>query len=488
MKAKATFAVSAMLMMIAGILAVPMTASAEAVTLDSQIDTEDGATSILGGGDHFFVKFGTDAAFGIVWGTEAYENSVYFVAIKARYLGLAQVYSIDGELVEDSREVKIYTMYAVKLDSILEFNDTDDDGLLNYTRSYDGERFTSYSYDETIYKKVDLETAWNASDIMETESEDERSWEFSLSATDLPYTMMDPAAQEEVGDGVLNEFVLTFHLTADLVQMDNVSLPQWRVTVANGPLGKMTFMSADRIEDTQVSGKIMKYDVKWDQAIEGWDYDPDNANPAVLIEFHSTVGNFVSPLMATWMEMRMLSFMNAVGVMNCESATGDLEVNETTGALPQPKELIRNRLNFGSDWSYIGNLTWVDDVTVDGEPGLVKAQVMAGHRVVALGKIGGNLTTFTGFVALGALVFPGGISIVHDPLFSSEALVDVSADDGPRLPVFLLLAAAVVIVVVVVAVAAVSSSGRKPGKGSQDAYERTRSSQPGEWSKYYDKK
>ena len=488
MKTKATFAVTAMLMMVMGVLAVPAITSAGTVTLDSQIDVEDGATDILGGGDHFFVKSGPDAAFGIVWGTDTYENCVYFVAIKARYLGLAQVYNNDGEQVEDDREVKIYTMYWVKLDSMLEFDDSDQDGLLNYTRSFDGEDFRNYAYGETVYKKIDLNTAWDASEVMEIESDDGRSWELSLTARDLPYELMTESAEEEVGDGVLNELTLTFHFEAGLVQKDDITLPQWRVAVTNGPLGKLTFMNADRLDDIQVSGKVMKYDLKWDQAIEGWDYDPANVNPAVLIEFHSMVGNFVSPLMATWMEIRMLSFMNAVAVMSCESTTGDLEVDETTGTLPQPKELVRNLLHFGSDWSDVGNLSWVGNVTVDGEPGLVKAQVMAGHQYVAAGKVGNDLTSFTGFITMGAMVFPGGTNIVHDPMFSSEALVDVSTDGGLRVPVFLLLAAAVVIIVVVVVIAAVSAGGKKPGKGSQDSYERTRSSQPGEWTKYYDKK
>ncbi len=121
-RVKTAFAVSAILMMVMGMLAVPAQVSAETVTLDEQIATEDGVTDILGGGDHFFVKFGTDAAFGIVWGTEGDENCVYFVAIKARYLGLAQVYNSDGEMIEENRTVKVYTMYAVNLDSMLEFN------------------------------------------------------------------------------------------------------------------------------------------------------------------------------------------------------------------------------------------------------------------------------------------------------------------------------------------------------------------------------
>jgi hypothetical protein len=488
METRKAFAVTAILMMILGILVVPSQASAEAVTLDEQIETEEGVTEVLGGGDHFFVKFGTDAAFGIVWGTEDVENSVYFVAIKARYLGLAQVYNNDGEMLEEDRPIKVYTMFAVKLDSVLEFNDSDEDGLLNYTRTYEDDSFFDYAYEETIFKRVDLNTAWSASDVIETDEDDGRSWEFSLTASDLPYEAVNESAQADVGDNVLNELTLTFHLTADLAQYDNVSLPQWRVTVTTGPLGKMAFMNADILEPLQVEGKIMKYDVKWDQEIVGWDYDPNNTNPAVLLEFHSLVGNFVSPIVASWMEMKTLAYMNEVGVMNCQSIEGDLEVNETTGDLVRPRALTHTRLTFGTDWTSIGSLTWVDNVTVDGQPELVKAQIMAGHRIALMAKVAGEWAPFTGFVAMGALVFPGGISIVHDPIFSSEALVDVSTDEAPRIPVFLLLVAAVVIVLVVVVAAAVSTSGKKTDKGGRRSYERNRSSQPGDWSKYYGKK
>jgi hypothetical protein len=301
----------------------------------------------------------------------------------------------------------------------------------------------------------------------------------------LPYEIIDENATQMVGDNVLNNLTLTFHLTADLAQMDNASLPQWRLTITKGPIGSL--MNYEKLDDIQISGRIFKYDVKWDQEIEGWDFDPNSTNPAVLIEFHSLVGNFISKDLAAW--MYTFSYTNALMVMNFESTEGDLEVNETTGDYEKPKQLISTRLTFGSDWSEIGVLTWVDDVTVDGEPEYVKAQIMGGHKVAAMtAPIDGTPRVFTGFVALGAMVFPGGNRIVHDPTYSSEALVDVSVNEKPGLPVFMLLAAAAVIVVVGVAIAATMSSGRKPGKGARESYEMGRSSQPGDWNKYYDKK
>jgi len=463
MKKKMTFAVTAMLMMIMGILTVPAQVSAETVTMNEQIETEDGATDILGGGDHFFAKFGTDASFGIVWGTEAEKNSVYFVAVKARYLGLAQVYNNNGEMVEENRAVKIYTMYAVKLDSMLEFNDSDEDGILNYTRTYDGDEFKDYTYDETVYKKVDLNVAWDASEIVETDGDDCREWTFSLTATNLPYELVDESAQDDVGDNVLNELTLTFHMTADLAQYDDASLPQWRVTTTNGPSGQMAFKNATRLDPLQVEGKVMKYDAKWDQEITGWDYDPKNANQAVLLEFHSLVGNFISPTMATWMEMHTLTYMKEDGVMSCESTEGDLEVNETTGDLTKAETLTQTKLSFGSDWTGIGELSWTRDVTVDGDAEQLKVQIMAGHRISTTAKVEGEWKTFTGFIALCAMAFPGGNSIVHDPVFSSEALVDVSPGDKSELSV-LLLVMVVVIVLVAVAIVAIMITRKQPGK------------------------
>lgn len=486
--ARKTVALASMAMFMFGALLVAAPTDAD-ISLSSELTTEEGATTALGGGDHFFVKFGTDAAFGIVWGTEETENNVYFVIVKARYLGVAQVYDADGNLLQDNYTVKVYTMYAVKLDSVVEFDDVDGNELLQYQRTYnelEGD-FSNYSGPEPIMKKVDLQTAWNASDVAYVEDGDDRSWRFDLTATDLPYTMVSENATEGAGDGVLNNLTLSFNLEANMVQVDNASLPQWRITVTTGPLGAMTFVYPERIDDIQVVGKVIKYDVKWDQTIEGWDYDPANENPMLLMEMQNIVGNLIPPLMAKWMDARMLTYMNAVGVMACESTTGDLEVNESTGSLPAVKQLTATRLTFGSDWTKIGVLTWVDDAVVDGEPVYVKAQVMAGHRVLAFGE---GQTRFEGFVALTGLTFPGGDLIVHDPTFSSEVLVDVSVEDGRDFPMLFVVLGAIVAIAALVIVAVLASSGdkNKPKQGTKNSYERSRGSQPGEWEKYYNRK
>lgn len=485
---KMVAAAATVFMLALGVLMMPASASA-GVLLGDGLTEEIGSTTALGGGDHFFVKYGDDAAFGIVWGTEEAENNVYFVVIKTRYLGLAQVYDADGDVLEEDHTITVKTMYAVKLDSLVEFDDGDGNGVLQYQRAYNdaaGEFSDTYTGPEATYKKVDLSTAWSASDVDFVENDGDMSWSFDLTAGNLSYAMLHENATEDVGDQVLNNLTLSFNLEANKIQVDNASIPQWRITVTNGPLGALTYLYPERLDDMQVNGNVIKYDVKWDQVIEGWDFDPANENPMLLMEMHGIVGHFLTPLMSKWMDMRTLSYMNAIGVMEAESTQGTIEVNETTGDLPSVKQLTSTKLTFGSDWTKIGLLTWVDNVTVDGEPAMVTAQVMAGHRVLAFGDE--PYVRFEGFVTLTGLTFPGGGLIVHDPTFSAEVLVDMTVSDERNIPFLLLGMAAAMAVIVIVAIAVLVTSGEKPKKGLKDGYDKTRSSRPGEWERYYNKK
>lgn len=485
----ATFAA---LLMLLGIFATPSDASAVAnvSNLTDQLTTDSGVTTDFGGGSYFFVRFGTDAAFGIVWGTETAQNYVYFVTIKARYLGIAQVYDREGNLVEANRSVKIYTMYAVKLESLLEFNDSNENGVLQYQRMYQNDNFTGrYVSQEQLYKKVDLKTAWESSAVQESRTDDTRTWTFDLTATDLPYIPLQNYTGP-VGDDKLNELKLTFHLTAKMVQVDNATLSQWRITVQRGGMfGKvLMFYDAQRLGDIQVTGKVITYNVKWDQAIEGWDYDEANANPKLLMEFGAIIGNFV-PLGISWMEMNMVRHMNEYGHMVAnEGTSNEIQLNEQTGTLSQVRLATQNRLSFGGDYTRIGRFEWASDVTVDGNLEQVRVQLNAGMPVWAYARVGTQSAPFRGFAVLCGMSFPGGALIVHDPTVSTEALLDVSVSDGgQKLPGVVLLLAIASAVVIVVAVALMLTQ-RKPGQKIQQSYEKGLSSEPGAWAKYYNKK
>jgi hypothetical protein len=478
-------AVAAVMVMLLGVLAVPPSASAASTDLSSRLQTEQGTTTILGGGDHFFVKFGADAAFGIVWGTNDTPNNVYFVAIKARYLGVAQVYDDDGNLVQANHTVKIYTLYAVKLEDILEFNDSDASGTLPYYRVYSSGNFTGdYISFEPLYKSVDLKTAWTASPITSADTDTTRTWSFSLSAKNLSYTPLDDYTGP-TGDDNLNEFNLTFHLEARMVQIDNATIPQWRITVTRGMMGNMMwFSNAERAPDLIMSGKMLTYNVKWDSSIQGWDFDADAGNPALVLEFGAIVGNYIPPAMATWMETRMIQAMNEEGVMNCRSGETDVNVNSSTGVYITPRSVTTPSLTFGGEKTRIGRFEWVANVSVDGVQNHLHAQLMAG---VPIWAVGANGALFRGFGVIGGIAYPGGNSIVHDPTFTSEALIDLGSKTNV-FPVGVLVVGLIVAVVVIVVAVVLVLGEKKPGQKGPQNYERSRGSQPGEWAKYYNKK
>src|SRR5437870_10889226 len=214
-----------------------------ATLINSQLSEETGPTTALGGGDHVFVRFGTDAAFGVVYGTTGNPNNIYVVAIKARYLGVAQVVDQSGASVASNRPIKIYTLYAVKLDSLIEFRDGNGNNVADYARVYNSTTggFTDYyaRLTDTLYKKVDLRTNWTRSPIVEANGTTYRNWTFSLSAQNLTYA---PVANYTGSvAGVLPLVRFTFHLNASLEQVDNASVPQWRVTV--GTVGGNTVVT-----------------------------------------------------------------------------------------------------------------------------------------------------------------------------------------------------------------------------------------------------
>src|SRR5436189_612136 len=291
MKGKAIL-IGLLLVATAGMAVLVTPATRAATLINGQLVEETGPTTALGGGDHVFVRFGSDAAFGVVYGTSANPNNIYVVAIKARYLGVAHVVDSQGRTLLDNRAVKIYTLYAMKLDSIVEFRDNNGNGIADYARVYNGttNRFSNYinRAGDVLYKKVDLNTNWTAGPIVRTNGTGYSSWPSDFNATNLSYS----AVANYTGSvaGVLPLVHFTFHLNASAQQVTNVTVPRWNVTISGGN----TITTVTRAADLLVSGKAVHYDLKWDQDIEGWTYAAGNRAGGArraLLEVGGSVGN-----------------------------------------------------------------------------------------------------------------------------------------------------------------------------------------------------
>ncbi len=439
-------------LLVAAIGAVLVTAPpARAGTLiNDRLVESSGPTTALGGGDYLFVRFGTDAAFGVVYGSAADPNNVYIVAIKARYLGVSQVYDQNGNRLGENRPAKVYTLYAVKLDNIVEFEDQDGNHVADYQRSVSGGNFSGYvPQTDTFYKRVSLDTAWNRSAITRANGTEWRSWTFSLEARNLSYQ----AVANYTGStaGVLPLVRFTFHLNASLEQVDNATVPNWRVTV--GQVGARYYVTdLERLANLTVSGKVVHYDLKWDQEIQGWSYSQGNNPPRrhLLLEMGGLVGNFIPyTIVDAWFESRAIARMGESGEARYDATTGAGTANDTTGPYTTVRALRSPYVDFGGDWTRIARLVWKADSTVDGAAETVYGQVMGGWRFGVVGEAG---NVFAGFVILAGLSFIGGNTIVHDPSVVTDVQADLQLPGmTPENAARALLVATVVVVVLVAA-------------------------------------
>lgn len=415
-----------------GALSVP--AARADTPVSGELVEETGPTTILGGGDHVFVRFGTDAAFGIVYGTTANPNHIYVVAIKARYIGVAQVVDPENRTIAQDRPIKIYTLYAIKLDSIFEFRDRNQNGVADYGRLYNATtgRFTDYysrliPQADTLYKKVDLRTNWTASPIVRSSDAQNRSWSFNLTARNLSYARIANYTGSLAGPLPTVQF--GFHLNASMVQVDNVTVPQWRVVVDTSAGRGVTDIT--RIEDLYVSGRAVRYNLKWDQEISGWTYAAENGagdRRRLFLELGAIVGNWIpSAIVDSWFEARVLARIGEAGVARFNTSAGSQTANETSGVGTSVRILQSPLVDFGGNWTRIGRFSWISDSVVDGNSEPVFGQIVSGVRFLAIGESG---NAFLGFALLSGLSFLGGDSIVHDPAVATDIQADLNLPGG----------------------------------------------------------
>jgi len=223
------------------------------------IEKETGTTDYLGGGDFVAIRFGTDAWFSVIYGTEDNPNSIAIASVATRYLGAAQVSDDEGEETYKQVPIKMNSTFAMKLAHLIEFNDTSEDGLFDYQRKGAGLEKKDFikGNREPIYKAVNLSTNWERSNITTTGNETFRSWSFTLSAENFSYLVIGDDAS---GEGTLDKLVFGVTLTATL-ENASASIPFYKIELKKGgdEVEKTTEM-----ENKTYTGKKIIYDIKMD--------------------------------------------------------------------------------------------------------------------------------------------------------------------------------------------------------------------------------
>jgi hypothetical protein len=334
---------------------------------------------------------------------------------------------------------------------------------------------------------------------------DERSWEFSLTATNLPYFAIGDSGtiDLDVQNEVLEKVEFTFHLDAGLVKIKDQPVPYYRVTVrkedGSGFMKRYTVMDSERVEDRLVSGKRGVYEVKYDHEFQGWDFDPTNQNRMLVLENHLILGNVIPAQTAEWIRVQFMKDLDGDGKIIYETDEGirqgteDNAVGQWEPVEELPKKVNNRYIKCSANWEEIGKLTWVSDVTVDGQETEMYAQVQGFKKIGLVGPLG---NAFGGFIALAGFSYPGGDHIVHDPSMSSEALIEMSIGLEPGVFPFGLALLLVGIVAAVIIIAALATYSSRKGRekryfsDSFESYEPPKETPPEDegWQRYYGKR
>ncbi|RLF49477.1 MAG: hypothetical protein DRN20_01990, partial [Thermoplasmata archaeon] len=97
-----------------------------------EITQGSGTTTMFGGGEYVYVKFGDRAMFGVVYGVEGHENSIVIFAKGTRYLCRVNVYDDKGNTISINRTVKMWTVFGQRLEDIVEYEDSNGNGVCDH--------------------------------------------------------------------------------------------------------------------------------------------------------------------------------------------------------------------------------------------------------------------------------------------------------------------------------------------------------------------
>src|SRR5213596_1399008 len=386
------------------------------------------STDRFGGGDFVGVKAG-DAVFGVRYGTTAHPNDVVIFAEYKRFLGGADIVDARGDHLA-TRGIPVYTVLAQSLSRFIEFRQ------VNATDGFD---LTSFDHIFPVpltrnvpMKGLSFNTSWTLTGPTNETVEGVTYVNFTVSATNLTYARV--ANNTSVGDGKLNRVAFTFHLTVD-TKDKTLQVPWYRVTVDDAD--RSAIRHVEFLGYRNVTGPAVSMAAKYDHDIEGWDfaYPQDK----LALETHLIVGNYIHERTAMFIHDAYPSEHADDGTTTIGNAT---TLNTTTPT--HPRLYTRDRVFFDDDFTRIGRFEWATNVTVDGRAAMMTFNIQGGGRLL----LAHSGAYFVGFWLRAAFVYPAGQMIVHDPVLSTESLVDLPS--GVNLTPVTILAAQLAVVSVAI--------------------------------------
>ena len=445
--------------------------------VDDHVTLEIGETKDWGGGEYVALNMTrneTFALFGVLYGTEEFPNHIILISTYAQFLGGAELRDRSGGTM-GIVPIPVLTVHAQALGFLVEFRDTGvptlggemrgaGNGLFDFERTGTGIDDIDLTATEPIYKAIDLKTAWERSEVTEVERNDHRkAWEFSLTARNLPYTRVwdgDTGAEGRPGaeaDGALETASFIFHIGVD-VTTENVQVPWYRVTL--GPGGEV--LASEEAGQKLYRGVGLEASFKYDHVLEGWDFTAQDADSRLMLETFVAFGSFVPDLVQRWIDVEFgAGYSDTLQVAEIETFTGGPQEIANVDDIPDDATLLtKDAVTFRDPWRKNGEVSWVNDVEVDGRRDQMRFQIHAGEADFDA-RDENQDGTFHGAVLIGGYIYPAGASLFHDPAFLVSAVI-VEIPASVSLPLALLAVAVIVwIIILLTALGYAARAGRR---------------------------
>jgi hypothetical protein len=380
--------------------------------------------------------------FAVCWGSEENPGPISIAALEVQYLGGVNLedFPIEGMSVPGV-PLPIATVFATSLVHIIEFEDTgipgdeantSGNGVFDYTR--DGTGLTDFDLTsaEDVHAGVSLNLDWDMSDdgIEEWSDGSSMGWNFTLMAENVPYDNSD-GWWLTANDDVVELIALTFHLGVNIVEVTEEVIPWWTVTLDPNPNhDENSEVLADQLpfvieeigpqQDLTWNGVRVGTDFKYDQTIDGWDFNsPDSL---LMVESVIARGSFTFGLIADFMDEVMggsegsfdeqMAYDVAIEDENVLSAGDSSAVNKISGT----------SVSWSHDYTKVPDrYHWVDTAqvgadSVNTQPATVTFQL---HESEAFQE-SNDAVSVSLYIAIGGAIYPAANYIFHDPGYAAS--------------------------------------------------------------------
>ncbi len=405
-------------------------------------------------GDFVGLRFKNDAWFVVLYGTEEDPNAISLMSMYLRYLGGATVIDAGtgNELISEMG-IPVLTVFGQKLVTFIEFQDVgyteknmffeDSEPVGAHNDLWDVKRTGTEISDleftnmEPPIKALNLNTSWERSDIEQLTDKDDfydpdndHEWKFSLTATDLEYgdehgNVWDPDyVNDDTGDTSVEKIQFTFHIGATKDKVTINGIPWYEVEVDRSQKNEegeeqWKFTSSKRAGTEKYEGTQIEANFKYDHYIKGWDYKNTSIDTHLMLESFSFFGTFVPDIVDDWMDDQLKGDIeNNHGTATYSTPTGDREV-DAPDEVPAGAQLVtKERISFNDDWQRLGELTWVSNVTADGdEDAKMYYQIHASQEFFKHRFKKSDQGEASGILLMGGYIYPPSDELFHDPGF-----------------------------------------------------------------------